>query len=119
MTVIAAADRGCPAAGLFRSGLPSRESLPDSGLAGTNLQVTKQSTASCCALTAKQTNKVTDQAARAPAQRPLTETATPADTRIIPAHCHGPGASPSTSQPSRPIWGSIALLTTEDVPAVS
>src|SRR5262249_27505131 len=75
-----------------------------------------------------------DQAARGPAPRPLTArrpapgpapghlvaaTATPADTRIIPAHCHGPGASPSTSQPSRPIWGSIALLTIEDVPAVS
>src|SRR5215469_1439700 len=60
-----------------------------------------------------------DHAARGPAPRPLTATATPADTRIIPAHCQGPGASPSTTQPSRPIWGSIALLTTEDVPAVS
>jgi hypothetical protein len=48
MTVIAAADRGCPAASLFRSGLLSTESLPDPGLAGTNLQVTKRSTASSC-----------------------------------------------------------------------
>lgn len=34
MTVIAAVDRGCSAAGLFRSSIPSTESLPDSGLAG-------------------------------------------------------------------------------------